>query len=240
MNRKTGRAIGVVLLSVVVISGCGMTKASQRPPTPIAILKPIPPEKMAPRKGSIWQTSDRNTLFLDNKARNVGDIVTVTITEKSAAAKTANTKLDRKNDSQFSLTGAFDLSRLFKADDLNVSGVAGGTAGAGGVASSGHKFEGKADTDRESALKATISCVVTEVLSNGNLRIEGRQDITVNHENQFIIVSGVIRPEDISPRNTVSSSQMADARIEYGGEGDADSQQQPSWLNRFFSSVNLI
>ncbi len=87
-------------------------------------------------------------------------------------------------------------------------------------------------------MKASVSCVVTEVLVNGNLRVEGRQDITVNNENQFILLSGVIRPEDITPDNAVTSTQMADARIEYSGEGDVNDQQRSSWLSRLFATVN--
>ena len=235
MSKNSGWVAAMALLVLANVSGCGMTRASQRPPVPVAVVKPVAPEKMAPRKGSIWQTTDRNTLFLDNKARNIGDIVTVQILERSEAAKKANTKLDRNNDSTFGLSGLFDLTTLFKtsatADKVPLSS---------GQATSGHKFEGKADTDRESELIATVSCLVTEVLANGNLRIEGRQDITVNHENQYIVLSGIIRPEDISPQNAVRSSKMADARIEYSGEGDVDGQQRPSWINRFFSTVNIL
>ena len=238
MNGKIGWTAPVALLLAVSISGCGMTRATQRPPTPVSVVEAIPPEKLAPRKGSIWQTSDRNTLFLDNKARNVGDIVTVLVIERSEAAKKANTKLDRNNTSSFSLSGLFSLASLFKAGG---SALDQGRVNLDqGAAASGHKFEGKADTDRESELLATVSCLVTEVLMNGNLRIEGRQDITVNHENQYIVLSGIIRPEDISPKNSVKSSKMADARIEYGGDGDVDSQQRPSWLNRVFSTVNIL
>lgn len=238
MNGKTGWTIPIALLLAVSVSGCGMTRAAQRPPTPVAVVKPIPPEKLAPRKGSIWQTTDRNTLFLDNKARNIGDIVTVVVVERSEAAKKANTKLDRNNDSSFSLSGLFSVAKLLNAtaDVADTDRVALDA----GAAASGHKFEGKADTDRESELLATVSCLVTEIFPNGNLRIEGRQDITVNHENQFIILSGIIRPEDISPQNSVRSSKMADSRIEYSGEGDVDGQQRPSWLNRFFSTVNIL
>ena len=232
MDRKTGRVTSVVLLLLVsMVGGCGVaTRAAQRPPTPITVVRPTPLESLAPRKGSIWQTTDRNTLFLDNKARNIGDIVTVYVVERSEAAKKANTKLDRNSDSSAVLTGAFNLTTLLGANTPLDQGAVG----------SAHKFQGKADTDRESELTATISCIVTEVFSNGNLRIEGRQDITVNNENQYILVSGIIRPEDISPQNSVQSFQMADARIEYSGEGDINDQQSPSWLNRFFSTVNLF
>lgn len=233
MVRTMGRIILIVLVIAVGVSGCGMTRASHRPPVPIAVVNPIPPEKLAPKKGSIWQTTDRNTLFLDNKARNIGDIVTVRILENSAAEKEAKTDLTRTNASSFGLTGALNLTNALNAGGgrvpLNTAGF-----------NNNHDFQGDASTDRKSKLEARISCIVTEVLPNGNLRIEGRQDITVNHENQFIILSGIIRPEDITPQNIVSSSQVADARIEYGGEGDMDEQQRPSWINRMFSSVNIF
>ena len=222
----------VAIFSVLVIGGCGMTRASHRPIAPMAVVKPVPPEVLNPKKGSIWQTSDRNTLFLDNKARNVGDIVTVRIIEKSKAEKDATTELKRNNINNLGLTGGglMDLNKVFKATNGTLSPRA----------ASVNNFKGEGNTTRESELTATISCVVTEVLRNGNLRIEGRRDITINHENQFILLSGIIRPEDISPANSVTSAQIADARIDYSGDGDIDDQQRPNWINRFFSTVNLI
>ncbi len=220
----------VAIFSAFVVGGCGMTRASHRPIAPVAVVKPTPPEVLNPKKGSIWQTTDRNTLFLDNKARNIGDIVTVRILEKSKAEKDATTELKRGNTNDFSLSGGglTDLNKMFKASTLNPS------------ATSTNDFKGEGNTTRESELSATISCVVTEVLTNGNLRIEGRRDITINHENQFILLSGIIRPEDISPENSVTSAQIADARIDFSGDGDIDDQQRPNWINRFFSTVNLI
>ena len=221
----------VILIAAFAVAGCGMTRASRRPPAPIAVVKPVPPEVLAPKRGSIWQTTDRNTLFLDNKARNVGDIVTVSIFEKSNAENDATTELSRENKNRMNLTGMFNLKpKLAAAAGLALPARA----------ASLHTFEGDGNTTRKSELKATISCVVTEVLSNGNLRIEGRRDITINHENQFILLSGVIRPEDISQNNSVTSAQIADARIDYSGDGDIDEQQRPSWINRFFSTVNLL
>lgn len=225
------RWVVAVLLLAVGVSGCGMTRASARPPVPISVMRPVPPESLAPRKGSIWQTSDRNTLFLDNKARNVGDIVTVRIIETSNAKKEAKTGLNRGGTNSFSLTGALGLSNILGAKPSST------ILNSGGITNT-NDFKGDAKTERNSVLKAIVSCVVTEILPNGNLRVEGRQDITVNNENQFILLSGVIRPEDINPQNEVASSQMADARIEYSGEGDVNDQQSPSWLSRIFSTIN--
>jgi flagellar L-ring protein FlgH len=222
--------IPVMLLVMVVMTGCGLTRASKRPPAPVASVVPVAPEVLAPKKGSIWQSTDRNTLFLDNKARNIGDIITVQISETSSAEKDATTDLSRANSNASTLGGMLDLTTVLKSDQTLASATS----------STQSDFSGAGNTTRESTLLATISCLVTEVLPNGNLRIEGRRDITINFENQFILLSGIVRPEDITPANTVTSAQIADARIDYSGDGDIDDQQRPSWLNRFFSTINII
>ncbi len=179
------RIVPILCLAALAVSGCGMTRAAQRPPEPIAVVQPVAPEILAPKKGSIWQSTNRNSLFQDAKARNVGDIV-------SASSELTN------------------------------------------------DHTAKGETNRESTFETSVSCVVTEVLPNGNLRIEGRRDITINHENQFIILSGIVRPEDISAGNAVESKKIADARIEYSGDGDLDDQQRPGWLNRLFSTIRIL
>ena len=222
--------VPVILLTLVAMTGCGMTRASTRPPAPVTVVQPIAPELLVPKKGSIWQSTDRNTLFLDNKARNIGDIITVQISEQSSAEKDATTELKRGNTNASSLGGMLDLTTVLKSKQNLASATA----------SSQNDFKGAGNTTRESKLLATISCLVTEVMPNGNLRIEGRRDITINHENQFILLSGIVRPEDISPENTVTSAQIADARIDYSGDGDIDDQQRPSWLGKFFSTINIL
>ncbi|MBF0124252.1 MAG: flagellar basal body L-ring protein FlgH [Magnetococcales bacterium] len=222
-----------LMMAAALISGCGMTRAAQRPAAPMTVVQPQPPELLSPKKGSIWQTSDRNTLFLDNKARNIGDIVVVRITESATAINKANTDLERKGTDDtdlgglFGLTNALTKSGLSKFDDST-------------KISTNHKSNNTGKTTRDGNLKATVSCVVTEVLANGNLRIEGRKDITVNDENQFIILSGVVRPEDIASDNSLSSQQIADARIEYSGEGLVNDQQKPGWLNEFFANIRIF
>ncbi|MBF0135576.1 MAG: flagellar basal body L-ring protein FlgH [Magnetococcus sp. DMHC-1] len=229
------RIMPVFLMATALLgSGCGgMTRAAQRPPTPTAYVKPIPPEVMDPKKGSIWQSSDRNTLFLDNKARNVGDLVTVMITENATAKKNAKTELKRKGEDEVDLGGLFGLTAAIQKGGLSKFTDA-------AKIKSNHDHTGEGSTTRSGNLSATMSCVVTEVLPNGNLRVEGRRDITVNNENQFIILSGIIRPEDISGNNSIRSNQIADARIEFSGDGDIDDQQQPSWFQRFLTNVRIF
>jgi flagellar L-ring protein FlgH len=130
------------------------------------------------------------------------------------------------------VTGLFDLQKVLKGGtntDLSNAGM-----------ENDHNFEADGATERGYRMFARVSCIVTEVLPNGNLRIEGRQDITINYENQFILISGIVRTENISSENTIQSYQIADARIDYSGDGDLDDQQRPSWLNRLFSTINIL
>ena len=220
------------LLGAVLVSGCGTTRAAQRPPTPVSVVQPQPVEIVMPKKGSIWQTSDRNTLFLDNKARNIGDIVVVKISEKAQALNNAKTNLERKSTDTVDLGGLFGLTSA-----INRAGVKFTDAN---TISTDHKHDGTGKTTRDGTLAATVSCIVTEVMPNGNLRIEGRKDITVNEENQFIILSGIVRLEDIDSENSIKSEQIADARIEYSGQGIVNDQQRPSWLSEFFTNIRVF
>ncbi|MBF0620287.1 MAG: flagellar basal body L-ring protein FlgH [Magnetococcales bacterium] len=223
------RTVSMVLMGTVLLGGCGMTRAVERAPVPVASLQPQPMQMLSPKKGSIWQSSDRNTLFIDSKARNIGDIVTVLIYEQSTADNNAKTTLERQGDTSFALGGMFDVSTALKTPEL-----------ANGSIELTNDHDGSGKTHRDAYIKTEISCIVTEVLSNGNLRIEGRRDLTINNENQFIILSGLIRPEDVTSSNTVQSRQIADARIDYSGDGDIDDQQRPGWLNKMMSSLRVF
>lgn len=226
--------MGLIGLGILMatVSGCNTTRASQRPPEPMAVVRPQPVDALSPKKGSIWHNTDRNTLFLDNKARNVGDIVMVAISETSSANKSATTDLTRENTTEASLGTLFGVTSALQAHNPNFDGTAN--------LSGKNEYKGEGSTTRRGDFTATVSCVVTEVLANGNLRIEGRRDITVNNENQFIILSGVVRPEDITHSNMVRSTQIADARIEYSGDGDIDDQQRPGWLNQILAAFRIL
>ncbi|MEG3638548.1 flagellar basal body L-ring protein FlgH [Magnetococcus sp. PR-3] len=231
--RKNVQTMILGAVALALLSGCGMTRATQRPATPQAIIKAQPPELMNPNKGSLWNSGGRNTLFTDSKARFVGDLITVNVAETSSAQKSAKTELKREAESEVALGGLFGLTSALQSGGLSKFVDSNTMTG-------NHDHTGEGTTSRNSTFTATITCQVTEVMANGNLRIEGRRDITVNHENQFIILSGIIRPEDIANNNSVSSAQIADARIDYSGDGALDDQQKPSWLNRFFTNFRII
>lgn len=174
-------------------------------------------ELPAAANGSLWTGGD--SLFSDRKARRVGDLVTIIIVERAQATQTAATQSGKDGSLQ---VGPFSL-----ADLLPVVPAIGGSA-SDSVSSSG-------STTRGGSVNARMTAKVVEVLPNGNLAIEGRQTIVINGEEQVIVVSGIVRPQDIAPDNTVLSTFVADATIVYSGTGPIGDKQEPGLLTRLFN-----
>jgi flagellar L-ring protein precursor FlgH len=162
-------------------------------------------------------TSGLNGLFLDTKARTAGDIVTVKIEESSKATNKANTKTARDSSLSAGIETFMGVEDWWQDKVLRWMGSNmpkvnpfGSVSVKGGMAS---EFEGDGSTTRSGDLTAYITCRVADVLPNGNLRIVGTREVMVNHENQVIILSGVIRPRDIGEDNIIKSIYVADAKI---------------------------
>jgi flagellar L-ring protein precursor FlgH len=193
---------------------------------------PLPPPKTL---GSLWQEENgRAYLYEDLRAMRVGDILTIKIVEKHAGTKSADTSAERESTINNSLSGV----------GLGYIGIPGIRLGAeamrglGVDASAKSKFGGKGATSREDTLTGTISTVVTEVMPNGDLRIEGKREVTVNSETQLMSISGIVRRVDVNTKNTVLSSAIADAKIEYSGLGVVDDMQRPGWLVRVLAWIS--
>ncbi|MBI4949488.1 MAG: flagellar basal body L-ring protein FlgH [Deltaproteobacteria bacterium] len=185
--------------------------------------------------GSLWPgETSRNTLFQDLRARNVGDIITIEITEKTSAIKEATTSTSRSSSKDIALANLFGLP-----SNLGMRNFLGqGTPFSPEVSSTyDSSFDGSGTTKRSGELSATITARVIKVLLNGNLVLEGKKDMVVNNELQYIILSGIARPEDITESNIVSSSQLSDARIEYSGKGVLADEQSQGWLGRILDNV---
>jgi flagellar L-ring protein precursor FlgH len=169
--------------------------------------------------GSLWsEEGHRAFLFEDQKARQTGDVVTVRIVESSSGVKNASTKTEKDSSLKASIASLFGMS----TDKLSAE------------TGSASKFDGSGSTSRSDQLTATVTARVTSVLSNGNLVIDGKREVLVNKERQYILLSGVIRPEDIGPNNTILSSYIADANISYTGTGVINDKQRPGWFIRIF------
>ena len=180
--------------------------------------------------GSLWQGS-ASGLAEDFKARAKGDTLTVLISEQASASKEATTGTSRASDIsagipnllglETNMTGInkwMDLSKLVNA-------------------SAGSKYDGSGSTTRKENLNAIITARVIDVLANGNLLIEGRRNVLVNREDQIIVLTGTVRPRDITPDNMVNSTFIADARITYSGKGVISDRQQPGWLMEMIDRV---
>lgn len=171
-------------------------------------------EPAAASANSLWRAGAR-TFFGDQRARQVGDILTVHINIDDRAQTQNSTIRSRSNDISGGVTNLFglenSLGRAFPGgfDAQNMIGLEGqsNAAGSGSV-------------NRAERVNLTIAAVVTDVLSNGNLIIQGRQEVRTNREVRELTVAGIVRPEDISAGNTISHTQIAEARISYGGRGD--------------------
>jgi len=208
---------------------CSFSACATRPDSviPEAKLQPVPVVKPNYTPGSLWPgENSRNSLFADNKARYVNDIVTIIVDESSSGQNKAST-----NSSRDTKTNA-GISALLGVDTsiLNANPTMGASIAVGGTST--NSLKGTGDTSRGGTLQARITSKVVRVLDNGNLLLEGRRQMTLNEEDQYIVITGVVRPEDITADNLISSSQIADARIVYTGTGVLHDKQRPGWLTR--------
>ena len=183
-------------------------------------------------EGSLWQASSSlNGMFIDTKARNVGDIVTVKIEESAKATNKANTETERNSNLEAGIEKLFELEDWWTNDVFDPFG---NPSIKGNMKS---EFEGDGETSRSGSLDAYITCTVMDVSANGNLKIVGTREVMVNYENQMIILSGTIRPRDIAEDNVISSTFVSDAKIAYSGSGIINDRQRPGWLTNLMNTV---
>lgn len=224
------RPVGLIsfALALSVLVGCSASPSTKQQKVEMAKLPP--PKTM----GSLWQEENgRAYLYEDLRAMRIGDIITILIVEKHKGSKSADTNAERDSTISNGIGGT-------GMGYLGIPGIRlGGEAkrGFGIDATAKSKFGGKGATNREDTLTGTISAIVTEVLPNGDLRVEGRREVTVNSERQIMTIGGIVRRVDVNTKNTVQSSAIADAKIEYSGLGVVDDVQRPGWLVRILDWV---
>jgi len=204
-------------------------------PAPVAQDVRTPPPSHAP--GSIWPgETAASSLFTDNKARYVNDIVTIVVDESSKGGNSADTKTSKDTTTFAGITSFLGLEKYIgrRNKDLTDGDIfTGGSEPSINIeASSKNSLAGKGATSRDGTLSARITARVIEVLDNRNLVVEGRRQLMVNAEDQYIVITGIVRPEDITSDNMISSQYIADARIVYTGNGVINDKMRPGWLTR--------
>ncbi len=179
--------------------------------TPHAVSGPV-------SAGSLWPADDRGSFYGDRKAFRMGDVLTVIVSESAKASNTANTDLARNTSNKAQVNALWGLQDILSQANLANLDVTSDTS---------HK--GTGSTARTGELTASLTAVVKDVLPNGNLAIQGTRSVLVNHEEQYMTLTGIVRPEDIGRDNTLSSAQIADARISFGGTGVVADKQRSGW-----------
>jgi len=178
-----------------------------------------------PAVGTIYNPAGSFDLFMDLRARAVGDILTILLVERTDASKESSTSTARGS-----------------STDTGFPVIAGGPITHDGTQilnnemSSDTTFDGQADSSQSNRLDGSITVTVAERLANGNLLVRGEKLITINQGEEFIRLQGIVRPVDIGPQNSVLSTRVADAVITYSGRGTLAATNRPGWLTRFFSS----
>lgn len=219
------RRAALAALALATISGCAnmpnplRTVEIQQPLT----ARPAPAPPVVYGTGAIYQATAYKQLFEDQRARSVGDTLTININEKLNASKTATTNTDRKGTTGFGMAQA----------TLGSLSIKGGSI----TGNSDLKFNGSGDSGANNVFTGTITVTVIEVLPNGYLVVSGEKQLGINTGSEFVRLSGVVNPAFILVGNVVSSTQVAEARLEYRGTGPTDEANTMGWLARVFQTV---
>jgi flagellar L-ring protein FlgH len=215
----------VFLASALVLQACASIPAEEPPSRSEFRSAAMAYTPTPPAPGTIYAPGGSFDLFMDLRARSVGDILTVLLVERTDASKESSTSTAKGSsvDTGFptiagvpvTSDGEQILNNEFESDTT---------------------FDGAADASQSNRLNGSITVTVAERLPNGNLLVRGEKLITINQGEEFIRLEGIVRPVDIGPENTVPSTQVADAAITYSGRGTLQATNRPGWLTRFFNS----
>lgn len=213
---------------IVIVLFLVQVSCAYVPPEPdpeYATVRPVFSRPLPINDGSIFKDGFERTLFEDLRARRVGDIITIILSESTNASKSASTSSSKES-----------------AVDFGIPSVFGGLPTRNGVPilqnsiEAERDFTGEGETTQSNSLSGSVTVTIVEVLPNGNLMVRGEKLLTLNQGSERIQISGIIRVSDISPTNTVSSTQVANAKIIYAGEGVLADANNPGWFTRFVNS----
>jgi flagellar L-ring protein precursor FlgH len=211
------------LLIAVLLAGCGLLPAKS--PKPDAAGARVLPPPTPRTDGAIYQAGQQMELFADLKARRVGDVLTIVLNESTNAAKTAVTKTAKTTST--ANTGPTIFGKTITTHGVPILNTS---------LSGADSFDGEGSSAQSNSLAGSLTVTVVDVQANGNLVVQGGKTLQLNQGDEFVHISGVIRPADIATNNTVTSDKLADAHISYSGKGAVDSSNRMGWLARFFNS----
>ena len=225
----------LTVLSATALSGC-----VSPPPKPddsyYAPVLPRTPLPASQTNGSIYQAGFETNLYDDRKAYRVGDIITITLSERTQASKSAGSKLNKTSNTSLGLTSLFGAGVSVDNPDTGINPLTGESLGLSATYGGTRATQGDSEADQSNSLSGSVTVTVAEVLPNGILAVRGEKWLTLNTGDELVRIAGIIRADDIATDNTVSSTRVANARITYSGTGAFADANQPGWFDRFFMS----
>jgi flagellar L-ring protein FlgH len=222
MTKRNLTALAGACLCVIGLAGCQTPHHSSKDEDAFSWTQEPSP---APTNGAVYQTGHDMTLFDNPVAHHVGDIVTIVLNEQTAAQKSAVTTTSKQTTDTLPGSTLIGKAVTIKGNPILNNNIADQT-----------KFDGEGNSQQSNSLTGNITVTVAKVLPNGNLFVKGEKLLDLNQGSEYVRLSGVIRVIDLSPTNTISSSQVANAKISYAGKGALSDANQQSWLARFFNS----
>lgn len=226
-------SLSLCALVALALAGCNATAPKHDPA--YAPARPVPLVAPAGGNGAIYQAGYETAWFEDIRARRVGDMLTVKLVEKTTADKKAKTSVDKSNTTTmqnptlFGTKPEFDTPKFIPLETNDNNNLAFDLQ-------STTEFEGDSDSEQSNNLRGDITVTVVEVLPNGYLMVRGEKRIGINQGNEYIRLSGIVRPVDIDSTNTVLSTRLADPTMVYVGDGALAQSNAMGWLAEFFNS----
>ncbi len=215
----------LILVALTLTQGCSMLRREAPPRPDYSPTSPPVIEATPASTGGVYRSESGMDLFMDLRARSVGDILTILLVERTDASKDSSSSSTRDTEIDTGTPIIAGVPITFNGDQILNNEIQAGTA-----------FNGAADATQSNSLDGSITVTVADRLPNGNLLVRGEKLITLNQGEEHIRFSGIVRPVDIGPDNSIPSTKVADANITYSGDGTLADANRPGWLTRFFNS----
>ena len=211
----------LLILMSLILAGCATT-ADPPPSKPVSVPYPEPVQA---RNGSLFHTQSPVSLFAAQRARQLGDVLTIRLEERTQARTSSSTETSKGTEISLPNPTLFGAPVTRGGNPLLTTDVA-----------SDNAFNGSGASEQTNQLDGFITAQVVDITPNGLLRVHGEKRLRINRGDETIVLTGLVRPQDIGPDNTVPSLRVADADISYRGRGQLGQANQQGWLGRFFNS----
>ncbi|MGH1440873.1 MAG: flagellar basal body L-ring protein FlgH [Cellvibrionaceae bacterium] len=228
---KINRAL-LILFAVIFLSACeSLMPIEPDDPNFAPVIAPTP-QRPKPEEGSLFVANYGMSLFGNTNNHRIGDIITIVLNERTVSSKSSAVAVDKESEVSLLENGLGTILGKDLTKKLPIFGEVTLPTNA----AQDRNFAGDASADQSNSLQGNISVTITDVMPNGNLLVKGEKWMTLNRGDEYIRISGMLRPADVTLSNEVASTKLANARISYSGTGELASSQEMGWLSKFFNS----